>query len=109
MCGKKIKYVNLTAHTIRLLTENGFEEIPTSGSICRVNYDIQKTKGGVKFNYNNVVGLPPMREGVYYIVSATAVIGVKELHTEWGDVVAHFRVKEVNDGVRYCEGFRHNG
>ena len=103
------KYINLTNHPIKLLVEGEFIEIPTSGKICRVNYEQKQEGSRVKFNYNYVIGLPDPEPNTYFIVSATALNGIKEIYPERLDVVAPFKVNKIENGKTYCEGLRHNG
>ncbi len=71
----KAKLINLTPHTVTLVAEERYVEIPPSGQLARVSVASRRVGevAGIPIitsTYNDVVGLPSASEEVYYIVSA---------------------------------------
>ena len=76
---KKTKIVNLTPHSINLVTEGGTLTIPPSGTVARVSSVQQVVReievDGVKIpvvetQFGQVEGLPEPQEGVLFVVSS---------------------------------------
>lgn len=103
--------VNLTNHSVKIITPNGVREIKPSGQIARVSYKIETIDeiDGipiVEIKYNDVVGLPDKKENTYYIVSSIVknAVGMSR-----PDVLTLYGVKRHNGEPYACEGFRVNG
>lgn len=98
-----MKIVNLTPHTITLVTESGNIVVDPSGTLARVRATTVRIGevdvNGIKVpltstRYSNVEGLPAPEEGTLYIVSSLVAGRV----TERDDVVI------PNESVRDDKG-----
>jgi hypothetical protein len=105
-------FINLTHHNIVLRNKDGeLKTIKPSGVIARVQFNIVEIDSVdgipvVRVDYEEPVGLPEPKEGVYYIVSATVKNAVGDSRK---DVVAAYSVERINGKPAYAKGVRING
>lgn len=68
-----MEIINLTPHALNLFTECGERVIESSGlARCTASVELDTVVDGIKLcrtTYGDVVGLPPAKEGVIYVVS----------------------------------------
>lgn len=79
----EITVMNLTPHTVNIVTESGIIDYPASGRIARVSARTQVIGklGNIPITrtvYGEVEGLPEPEEGVIYIVSSLVAQRVPE-------------------------------
>lgn len=77
-----MELVNLTPHTINLVTDSGVKVIPASGTIARVEQTttLVKEVDGipmVQSHWGDLLDLPDPKEGTMYIVSAMVANAAK--------------------------------
>ena len=77
-----MEFINLTPHTINLITESGKKEIPVSGKIARVEQTttlVREIDGipVVQSHWGDILDLPDPKEGTIYIVSALVANAAK--------------------------------
>lgn len=75
-------FINLTPHTINLVTDAGVKVIPASGTIARVeqtNTLVKEVDGipVVQSHWGALLDLPDPKEGTIYIVSAMVANAAK--------------------------------
>jgi hypothetical protein len=93
------------------MTTEGIKTIKPSGVVARVQYqpvEIDNVDGIpiVQIEYNNVIGLPDEKPGVYYIVSAPVKNAVGNTRK---DVVSVYSVQRIKGVPAYSRGCRVNG
>ena len=77
-----VRFINLTPHEIKIITEGGELSIPPSGTIARVK-TIERDAGTlagipvVSRQFGEVENLPDPEEGIAYIVSALVLEAAK--------------------------------
>ena len=77
-----MEFINLTPHTINLITESGKKVIPASGVIARVEQTttlVREIDGipVVQSHWGDILDLPDPKEDTLYIVSAMVANAAK--------------------------------
>lgn len=95
-----VKFINLTPHTLNIITPSGVVDIPTSGDVARVDTkkSVVATVGGIPILdtvFGGVTGLPPVTDGKFFIVSRI----VKNAVSDRKDVLVPGAPVRDDDGV----------
>ena len=107
-----VEFINLTPHELNVRKEDGsFLTVPPSGTVARVSVQAM-TMGridgvvitGQAFE-SDISGVPPRKDGTYYVVSRLAADALKEEGRVEDILIPGPAIRDEDGKIVGCDGF----